>query len=473
MMGKKKQIIHLLLLSLLLLLGGSAAAAGTGGGGGRNKDKEAEFMLREEEEAARTEAGVIRVVRGGGGGGEKKAMDIGFITMEPKSLLLPHFLDSHLVLFLPLGEARIGHVYKDELVEKELKSGDIYTIEAGSAFYLVNTAEGQRLRVICSIVRGSDHSLPSPSFQPYFIGGGAHPTSVLSGFDFKTLSTAFNVSGTDLTKLLRANLSGPIVPLSKHSQSSDAWDCFMNLKQEERLARLKRFAGVGREDDDNERSWRWAFKKALVMTKMMLGPFSNKEESGSNKEESGSGEASESYNIFEAEPDFSNDYGWSLAVGGDDYSSLKLPDITVYLVNLSAGSMMAPHINPRASEYGVVLRGTGEVQIVFPNGTLAMKAQVEEGDVFLVPRFFPFCQIASRNGPFVFFGFTTSARDNGPQFLAGQGSVLQLLKGRELATALGGLSKEKLDSILEAQSESTILPPATASPSVQQVLKMI
>ncbi|VFQ91474.1 unnamed protein product [Cuscuta campestris] len=434
MMGKKKQIIvvmdtknHLLLLlSLLLLLGGSAAAAaaaGTGGGGGRNKDKEAAFVLREEEEAARTEAGVIRVVRGG----EKKAMDIGFITMEPKSLLLPHFLDSHLVLFLPLGEARIGHVYKDELVEKELKSGDIYTIEAGSAFYLVNTAEGQRLRVICSIVRSSDHSLPSRSFQPYFIGGGAHPTSVLSGFDLKTLSTAFN---------------------------------------EERLARLKRFAGVGREDDDNERSWRWPFKKALVMTKMMLGPFSNKEESGS-------GEAPESYNIFEAEPDFSNDYGWSLAVGGDDYSSLKLPDISVYLVNLTAGSMMAPHINPRASEYGVVLRGTGEVQIVFPNGTLAMKAQVEEGDVFLVPRFFPFCQIASRNGPFMFFGFTTSARDNGPQFLAGQGSVLQLLKGKELATALGGLSKEKLDGILEAQSESTILPPATASPSVQQVLKMI
>lgn len=49
------------------------------------------------------------------------------------------------------GEAKVGSIYKDELVEKQLKIGDLYTIPAGSAFYLVNTGEGQRLHVICSI----------------------------------------------------------------------------------------------------------------------------------------------------------------------------------------------------------------------------------------------------------------------------------------------------------------------------------
>lgn len=49
------------------------------------------------------------------------------------------------------GEARVGHIYKDELVERRLRMGDIYRIEAGSAFYLMNKAEGQRLSVVCSI----------------------------------------------------------------------------------------------------------------------------------------------------------------------------------------------------------------------------------------------------------------------------------------------------------------------------------
>ena len=49
------------------------------------------------------------------------------------------------------GEAKFGFIYKDKLAERELKRGDVYEIPAGSAFYLVNTAESQRLHVICSI----------------------------------------------------------------------------------------------------------------------------------------------------------------------------------------------------------------------------------------------------------------------------------------------------------------------------------
>nr|GMD15970.1 vicilin-like seed storage protein At2g28490 [Ipomoea batatas] len=243
-------------------------------------------------EVVRTESGEIKVVRGTSGS-SGRLLHIGFITMEPQSLLIPQYLDSHLVLYINQGEARIGHVYKDELAERKVKSGDIYTIEAGSAFYVENTAEGQRLHIICSIIHTSDS-------------------------DFR---------------------------------------------------------------------------------------------------------------------------------GADTFQ----------------GSMMAPHVNPRAIEYGIVLEGTGEVEVVYPNGTLAMNAQVRQGDMFWVPRFFPFCQIASRNGPFVFFGFTTSAKDNQPQFLVGEGSVMQLLKGPELAAALG-LSEERVEEIVEAQRGRAILPSVYAAP---------
>ena len=49
------------------------------------------------------------------------------------------------------GEARIGHVYEDDFAERHLKTGDLYRIASGSAFYLVNAAEGQKLYIICSI----------------------------------------------------------------------------------------------------------------------------------------------------------------------------------------------------------------------------------------------------------------------------------------------------------------------------------
>ena len=123
--------------------------------------------------------------------------------------------------------------------------------------------------------------------------------------------------------------------------------------------------------------------------------------------------------------------------------------------------MMAPHVNPRAIEYGVVLKGTGRIQIVSPNGTLAMNARVQEGDVFWVPRYFPFCQIASTNGHFEFFGFTTSARRNHPQFLVGRNSLMQSLRGPEFAAAFG-ISEKRLNRIANAQREQVILPSSSS-----------
>ncbi|KAL5831216.1 hypothetical protein ACOSQ3_016643 [Xanthoceras sorbifolium] len=86
-----------------------------------------------------------------------------------------------------------------------------------------------------------------------------------------------------------------------------------------------------------------------------------------------------------------------------------------------------------------------------------MDIKVKEGDMFWVPRYFAFCQIASRRGPLEFFGFTTSQRKNRPQFLVGASSLLRTLPIPELAAAFG-LSKERLRKFTEAQREAVILP---------------
>lgn len=49
------------------------------------------------------------------------------------------------------GEVKIGWIHNDELVQKQLKMGDVLHIEAGATFYMVNTGKGQRLQIICSI----------------------------------------------------------------------------------------------------------------------------------------------------------------------------------------------------------------------------------------------------------------------------------------------------------------------------------
>ncbi|CAA0834082.1 RmlC-like cupins superfamily protein [Striga hermonthica] len=374
------------------------------------------FLLEDSKHVVKTDAGEMRLVRGYASKFAKSPIHIGFIRMEPRSLFIPQYLDSSLILFIHCGEAKIGHINKGELVERKLKKGDIYRIEAGSAFYLINREKGRILHIICSI--DTSESLGWHTIQSFFVAGGTYPASVLSGFDHATLSDAFNVSEAELGKMFTRQNNGPIIYLSSSGHPS-VWSEFLEMKQHHKLAHMKRKE-----------------KGRKVGMKWIKRPICN---------------------IFDKEPDFKNDYGWSTTLDESDYSPLEHGDVGVYLVNLNAGSMMAPHMNPRATEYGIVLRGSGVIQIVYPNGSLAMKARVEEGNVFWIPRYFPFCQIASKGGSFEFFGFTTSARDNKPQFLVGGNSLLHAMRGPEFEAAFD-MSKDGLKEIINAQRESVILP---------------
>ncbi|KAK0606371.1 hypothetical protein LWI29_036984 [Acer saccharum] len=434
------------------------------------QDKEL-FLLQRSKQIVRTEAGEMRVVRSVGGGRiVDRPMHIGFITMEPQTLYVPQYIDSSLILFIRRGEARIGSIYRDDLLEKKLKTGDIYHVSAGSTFYLENTRERQRLHIVCSI--DPSESLGIGSFQSFFIGGGTHPASILEGFNRETLANAFNVTKSEVGEILNKQRGGPIV-FASDSHSPSLWAKFSQLKEQDRLQQLKRMAGFQRkpeaEEDEQEQeqeeiTWSWR--------KLLNSVF------GTRIEKSGRGRASiespDSYNIYDRSPDFQNNYGWSVALDESDYSPLKHSGIGVYLVNLTAGSMMAPHLNPTATEYGIVLRGSGRIQIVYPNGTSAMNTKVKQGDVFWVPKYFAFCQMSSRTSPLEFFGFTTSARKNRPQFLVGANSILRTLPNPELAAAFN-VSEHRLKRFTEAQSEAVILPMAeeTAPPMTTEEKKVL
>ncbi|KAL9252460.1 Vicilin-like seed storage protein-like protein [Drosera capensis] len=427
---------------------------GTGG-------EEMRFLLGEAKRVMSTDAGEMRVVKGYNGKRRfgERGIHVGFITMEPRSLFLPQYLDSDLLLFVRRGEAKIGLIYKDELVERRLRIGDIYRVPAGSSFYIVNVGEGQRLHVICSI--DPSRGLGVGTFQSFFVAGGANPASVLAGFDQQTLSTAFNVTIDELREIMTGQEAGPIVYID--SRGPRVWSDFLELKDEKKMQQLKEL--MPDEDQQLEEQDQWSLKKML--TTLLLGIGDNRREGGDGGSRK-TGGGPDAYNIFDRKPDFRNNYGWSLALDHHEYHPLKKSGLGVYYVNLSAGSMMAPHLNPTAAEYGIVLHGTGTIQIVYPNGTSALNTKVREGTVFWVPRYFPFCQIASRSGPFEFFGFTTSSHRNRPQFLVGANSILQTMRGSEFAAAFG-LTTERFREIVDAQRESVIIPTPAAAPPDEEV----
>ncbi|CAN6470864.1 unnamed protein product [Victoria cruziana] len=461
MMGMEVFRRHVVVVSLLLLL---SVRLPTAMARRRRVNEEVEssmsniwsqgsdaFVLRRLKKMYKTEAGEMNVVNGVRSRGSPSALQIGFITMEPKSLFVPQYMNANLILFVRRGQMKVGSIHKNGLVEKELKTGDVYRISAGSTFYLENTSEGQRLNIICSL--DTTETLGSDFVQSFFLGGGAHARSVLTGFDSRLLSTAFNVSEEELSTLFQGQRQGPIIYVERGRDEPRRWESAMRLQQSLNQYR-QHIDDMDDEDQETEEEdvvvWAWRKLLSVVVGK--------KEEA---RKTSADYSSADTYNLYQMQHDFENAYGWSVAVDENVYPSLRSSDIGVYLVNLTAGSMMAPHVNPEATEYGVVLRGSGSVHIAFPNGSAAEIA-VKEGDVFWVPRFFPVCQVASKGGPMEFFGFTTSARDNQPRFLAGADSVMQHMSGPELAAAMG-LSRHELDRLAQAQRQSVILPPPPRS----------
>ncbi|KAJ1297241.1 hypothetical protein BS78_01G362500 [Paspalum vaginatum] len=471
---------------LLLLLSRCSAAVPRHGEGGRWEEGEGEwrpevveegdkgkgrglFVLDRMEKVVESEGGQVRVVRGqpwppASAACRKGLMHIGFITMEPKTLFVPQYLDSSITLFVQRGEVKVGYIYEDELVERKLKLGDVLHIDAGSTFYMVNTGKGQRLQIICSI-DASDSLGFGPPYQSFYLGGAGHAASVLAGFEQRTLAVAFNDTDDGLAGILRGHTGGPIVyyttePGSGGKEERAAAQGEGNGVRDrgaccKGTAASWRAGGRGEEDDDecgSDARPTWSWRK---LVSRFIGGTVGGAAAEANKKKGGG--APEPYNLYDSKPGFRNTYGWTIAVDKHQYEPLKHSDIGVYLVNLTAGSMLAPHVNPRATEYGVVLGGKGKIQVVFPNGTLAMSAVVRAGDVFWIPRYFPFCQVASRGGAFEFFGFTTSARRNRPQFLAGATSVLRTMLGPELAAGFDTREKD-FSKLVKAQNESLILP---------------
>ncbi|PWA48133.1 rmlC-like jelly roll fold protein [Artemisia annua] len=351
-----------------------------------------------------------------------------FITMEPNSLFLPVHLHSDMVFYVQSGNGTLSWVDlrkdDDKLRQVDLRTGDVYRLTTGSFFYIQSSLESDRRKLrINAIFSDSREEIREGSTY----GAYSSVRDLVLGFDSAVLQAALNVDKGAIQELKSSERQPPIV----HGM------------------------GMGMVENLLEVHYRTVM---AFMGRMKNGMIDGMIDMNKKKDKKKKDKA---YNILDAKHDVENCNGWSLVVTSKQLDAFKDSDFGIFMVNLTKGSMMGPHWNPMTAEIAVVLNGRGMVHVVCPS-TLDetecknSRFRVEEGDVFVVPRYHPMAQISFNNGSFVFMGFTTTQKNNHPQYLVGTASVFQALDKNVMAASLG-VSNTTMDKILSAQREAIIL----------------
>ncbi|KAI3833783.1 hypothetical protein MKX03_016815 [Papaver bracteatum] len=393
-----------------------------------SSDHDRRFHLVTKEERgtiAETEDGVISSVRISDG--FNRTYHLQFITLEPNSLFLPVLLHADMVFYVHSGSGSMRWI--DEENKKnhiDVEKGDIYRFPSGSVFYIRSNLDSTREKLrIYSIFTDSNIE----NSQSLYIGAYSTLNDLVRGFENKVLQTAFNVPEKVLDEITKASKPPAIVHSTTTTKDKHS------------------------EDDPD---WRSGIIESLLKRGSSSSSSSGDDYSNGKKKKK-----TKTVNLLKRKPDFSSCNGWSIALTNEDASALKDSDMGIFMVNLTKGSMMGPHWNPRASEIAIVTHGQGMITVVCPgsangSGCKNMRFKVKEGDVFTVPRFHPMAQMAYNNDSLVFMGFNTNARENHPQFLAGKSSVFRSLNKDILAMSFN-VSNTTMEQLLGSQVESIIL----------------
>lgn len=117
------------------------------------------------------------------------------------------------------------------------------------------------------------------------------------------------------------------------SHAPTLWTKFLQLKKEDKEQSMKKMMQVqeehNQEEEEEEKQTSWSWRKLLETV------FGKENKKADFK---GTADSPDSYNLYDKNPDFRNDYGWSSAVDGADYPPLKTVDTGVFHVNLTAVS---------------------------------------------------------------------------------------------------------------------------------------
>ncbi|KAK3148096.1 hypothetical protein QOZ80_3BG0290690 [Eleusine coracana subsp. coracana] len=470
-------------LALLLAVSAAAVAAGKherwrrmgGGVGGQVVEKERRRVVAASDAGSVTAADVADA--------EGTAYRLHFITMDPGALFLPVQLHADMVFYVHSGRGKITYIEEgsNEQSSLEVQRGDVYNFGQGTVLHIRSYPNATRRRLRIYAIFSSDAINADDPRNPR-VEAFSSVSNLLKGFEVEVLRLGFGVP-REVAEAIKSTKSPPsIIPFNQE------------------------------EEKDEESNWGVEIVDALLGVRDLEDEFLNKKkkkDKHKHNEKKEKKSKSKTFNFYSGKPDVENCYGWSRTMTNKDLDALEGSNIGMFIVNLTAGSMMGPHWNPKATEIAIVTEGEGIVQTVCPSSNPSPSGErksrrhhhghhkerrrhewgepggrgeeeedhpggrgeeghggarcrssvfrVKEGDVFVVPRFHPMAQMSFNNDSFVFVGFSTHMGQNHPQFLAGKQSVLQAIGKEVLALSLGQKNASAVEQLLSGQRDSTIL----------------
>ncbi|KAI0525037.1 hypothetical protein KFK09_004427 [Dendrobium nobile] len=367
-----------------------------------------------------TEAGEITALDVSNGQKDFGSYHMEFFTLDTLSLLLPVLLHADMVFYVHTGRGTISWIDKNKVEVLQVEPGDIYRLEEGTVFYIQSSGDPNRekLRIHAIFSTCGDEENPIESF----IGGAySNIADLVRGFDMEVLQMSFGASVEVIEKIKRTEKPPLIIPFE-----------------------------VKNESESHNRDWKEGIFEAV------LGMRTDDVLNGNDDKKA--------FNVFKRKPDVENRHGRSITLTQKDRKSLEGSSMGVFMVNLTKGSMIGPHWNPKATEIAIVIEGHGIVQVIFPSNPSGFGIEkfttkrfyVKEGDVFIIPKFYPMTQMSFNNSSFVFVGFSNNGKKNHPQFLAGKWSVIQAMD-REVMAASFNVTSKTFEHLLAKQKDKVLL----------------
>ncbi|KAI4345661.1 hypothetical protein L6164_012761 [Bauhinia variegata] len=313
-----------------------------------------------------------------------------------------------------------------------LERDDVLRIPAGATAYAANRDNNQNLRIVKLVVPVSNPG----KFQDFFPGGQQNPRSYYHGFSRQTLEAAFN---SPYPAIVRALLGQQSEQQEGQSQS-----------QTQALVRATR---------DQIRQLRQNARSSQEVGQSRSGPF----------------------NLRNFQNPISNNYGRFWEAHPNQVPQLQDLDVSVILMVLNQGSLFLPHKNSKTWVVAYVSEGSGLFEIATPRreqgqeeqeeqeqtyGEIqGLSAQLNQGDVFVVPPGYPFALTASNNNNLHVVGFDINIQDNQRSFLAGErDNVIAQIDSVAKELTFSG-SNQQVESLLRNQRQSYF---ASAQPQQQE-----
>ncbi|KAJ7546248.1 hypothetical protein O6H91_08G032000 [Diphasiastrum complanatum] len=319
--------------------------------------------------------------------GLKETNNIGASLLELHShgLLLPAYSDSAQICYVIQGRATSGLIDPNGKPTnvRYVRAGDVVLVLPGWPFWLWNTANFQT-KALC--VLDTATGVNPGSYKPFFLAGskGNDTGGILHGFSRDILAHAWDVDEDHVERVLAAKEMDFIIKVKPEPRSHFSFD--------------------GSAD---------------------FGEFT--------------------FNMQTARADAIERGGWLTFLNENKLPNLHEVDLGASLVKLNPGSLFSPQWLTNADQLVYVLKGRGKVEIARPRGKEAFSEQVEEGDMFVVPKLAPYVIVASDDNPFEWISFYTSSESRS-MFLAGSESVFRSIPLDILAASFN-VSSEILSKI--------------------------